>query len=43
MDDVHQLQRLRVKAPLYEKLQKDEHSGAVCANEKGDQGWSKDK
>ena len=27
----------------YEKLQEDEHSGAVCANEEGDQGWSKDK
>ena len=43
MDDVYQLQRLRVKAPLYQKLQENEYSRAVCVDEEGDQGWMKDK
>ena len=43
MDDVYQFHRLWVKAPLYQKLQENEYSGAVCIDEEGDQGWRKDK
>ena len=43
MDDVHKLQRLWVKASLNKELQKDEYSGVICADEKGDQGLRKEK